>query len=128
MPRSAEPGIHLSNVNGRSEHTVSDRSSLLAGNQPRVEIRDEVVGDGVGNDVDSLEYGEAVAHLTHDYRDRCFECIRNRSENLGAGLFLAPLHLAEVAESNACLARDLTKSTTLLQAEVPEHVTDFLTK
>ena len=39
---------------------------VLARDEARVEVRDEVVGDGIGDDVYSLDYGKAVSHLPHD--------------------------------------------------------------
>ena len=69
----------------------------------------------------------AVTDFTHDGGDRRLESIRHRREDLGAGLFLATLHLAEVPERDAGLRCDLTKRATLLQAEVTKDVADFLT-
>ena len=55
------------------------------------------------------------------------ERIGDRRENLRAGLLLAALHLAQVAEGDARPARDLTEGHRLLQTEVTENVADFLT-
>jgi len=99
---------------------------VLADGEVRVEIGDEVVGNGIGNPIETLDDGEAIADFAHDDGNGSVEGICNRSEDLRAGLFLASLHLAQVTESNTGLARDLTKGSTLLQAEVPEHISDFL--
>ena len=69
---------------------------------------------------------QAVAHLAHDDRDRGLERLRYGRENLRADLFLTALHLTEIAERNARLARDLAKGAALLQTEVTENVTYFL--
>ncbi|OEI67238.1 hypothetical protein Cus16_3139 [Curtobacterium sp. ER1/6] len=92
-----------------------------------VELGDEVVGQRVGDRGESLDDRETVSDLTHDGRDRGVECVGHRCEDLGAGLLLTTLHLAEVPESNAGLGRDLTEGPALLQAEVPQHVADLLT-
>ena len=89
-------------------------------------VRKRVRDVGFGDRVEPLDDGEAVAHLAHDDRDRGLERLRYRRENLRAGLFLAALHLTEVAERNARLARDLAKGEALLLTEVTENVTDFL--
>ena len=95
--------------------------------QPSIEVCDEVVRDGVGDDVDSLDDGQTVPHFTHDDGDRRFQGVSDRREDLRAGLFLAALNLTQVAKSNTGFACDLTKGAPLLQTEVPENVTDFLT-
>src|SRR5690606_3627725 len=61
-----------------------------------VELRDQLVGQRVGNRGDSLDNCQTIAHLAHDHRDGRVECIRDRGEDLGAGLLLATLHLAQV--------------------------------
>ena len=68
----------------------------------------------IASEIPYVDDGETIAHLAHDYRDRSLECIGNRGEDLGACLFLAALHLAQVAECDTRLARDLAKGTALL--------------
>ena len=61
--------------NGSPELAQAHRTSLsvmpdrfvLALNESRVEVCDEIVGDGIGDDVNSLDDCEAIAHLTHYY-------------------------------------------------------------
>ena len=63
-----------------SSHTVL--LLLLPRDEIRVELRDEVVWQGVWDRGEALNYREAVAHFAHDDRDRSFECIRYRREDL----------------------------------------------
>ena len=104
----------------------------LARNQIRIELCNELVGKGVGNrrhciEHNALDHGQAVAYFTHNDGDRGLESFGDRSENFRTRLFLSSLNLAQVTESNACLARNLAEGAALLQTEVAEHVSDFLT-
>src|SRR5690606_13733676 len=92
-----------------------------------VEVRDKLIGHGVGNDIHTFENRDAVSHFTHDDRDRGVERVSNGRENLAARFFLPTLYLAQVAECDGCATRNLPEGATLLQAEVTKHVTDFLT-
>jgi hypothetical protein len=99
----------------------------LAGHQVGVELGNEFVREGVGDRVEAFNDREAIADLTHNHGDGGVESFCYRGEDFGARLFLATLHLAEVTEGDARLARDLTKGTALLETEITENVTDFLT-
>ena len=70
---------------------------------------------------------EAVAHLAHDDGDRGLERLGHRGENLGAGLFLTALDLAEVAQGHARATGHLAQRHRLLQTVVTENIADFLT-
>src|SRR3954454_13371819 len=93
----------------------------------RVELRNQLVGERVGDSRDTLDDREAVAHFAHDHRDRRVERVGDRREDLRAGLFLAALHLAQVAEGDTGPPRHLAQSHRLLQTEVTENIADFLT-
>jgi len=113
-------------------HRAGVFDACLARHQVGAELRDEVVGQCIGdntllNNSEALDDRETVTDLAHDHRDGRLECICNRRENLATRFFLPTLHLAEVTERDARLAGDLAEGATLLQTEVAEYVTDFLT-
>src|SRR5690606_11562492 len=109
----------------RNSLSLTKRRS--AHHEVSVEVRHELRRHRVGNHINPLQNRDTVAHLAHDHRDGGVQSLRDRSENLTARLLLPTLHLTEVAEGHRRATRDLPKSSTLLQAEVTKHVTDFLT-
>jgi hypothetical protein len=97
-----------------------------ARHQVDVELGNQIVRKSVWDRVEPLNDRQSVTYFTHDDGDGSVESISYRREDLRTGLFLAPLHLTEVAQRDTCLTCDLTEGAALLQAEVPKNVTDFL--
>src|SRR5438309_11442902 len=81
------------------------------------ELLAEVGRNRVRDDVDAFDDGETIADFAHDDGDGGVERIRDRREDLGGGLFLAALHLAEIAQGDTRLAGHLPEGSSLLQTE-----------
>src|SRR6218665_2264305 len=103
-----------------------DQLSRSAQRELRLDRCDEFVRYDVGEDLQAFEHGDAISDLAHDGGDRNVEGLGHGREDLARGLLLTALHLAEVAERYGCLARDLPEGAPFLQAEVPQHIADFL--
>ena len=65
-PRRKNARLFESGIPGGDPGTPPTDRYVLAGDETRVEVSDEVVGDSIGDDVHSLDYGKAVSHLAHD--------------------------------------------------------------
>ena len=127
-----DPGVHLAELFRHRATEFAELHLLLARHELAAIAGNEIGRNRVGDTVaqlgtQALDERETSAHLAHNHRKRSIERVGNRGEDLARSFLLATLYFAEVAERYARLTCDLPKGTTLLQAEVTQHIANLLT-
>ena len=98
-----KPRLVSGGVSEAEAEAGQSRRAGLASDQIGIQFGDESVGNGVGNRIDALDDGQAIADLAHDCGYRSLERFGNRGENLARRLFLTALYLTEIPSATLAL-------------------------
>src|SRR3954452_22605966 len=109
---------------GTSEGEVTAGSGGGQHSADRGGLRDHLEDRHGHRDRVRLVHGELLAHVTEHVGEPDTEGPADAGEQLGGGLLLAALHLAEVAQAHAGGAGDLAQGAVLLQARLAQGVAE----
>ncbi len=68
---SAHAGVEMTNAPAEAPGRLATRDSV--NRETRVEVCDQIVGNCVGNRVETFDDREAISNLTHNHRYRCVQ-------------------------------------------------------